>query len=163
MTRTIQTKKLLLVLLFILCVNNIMAVIHTFPLTTASNYTFHCYCNYNPNIKKYIKLISKINNAKYVYYDMSKANPRSSCNPSTLYKEFKGIDCARQIEKLVNQNFNEYSTITKNGCFFCLTKDDLKIIQGLYENWFALYLARNEESFVSNALDGSIYHWETPF
>lgn len=156
-------KNPLLVLLFILCVNSIMADIHTSTLTTTSNYTFHCYGNYNPNIKKYIKLISKINNAKYVYYDMLKANPRSSYIPSTLYKEFKGIDYARQVEKLANQNFNEYATITKNGRFFCLTKDDLKIIQGLYENWFALYLARNEEPFVSSALDGSIYRWETPF
>ena len=94
---------------------------------------------------------------------MSKANPQSSHFSGTLLKELKGIQYARQIEKIINPNFNSYATITKNGYFFCLTQEDLIVIQGLYENWFTNCYATEIDSIIgTSALDDSVYKWECP-
>lgn len=114
--------------------------------------------------KKIRRLISKISNDRYSYYDMSKANPISSYFSGTLIKELKGIQYAREIEKIVNPFFNYNSTITKNGSFFSLTKEDLEVIQRLYENWFTSYHAIKINSIIgASALDGSVYKWESPW
>lgn len=126
------------------------------------NYT----CSGNDTIKqkkKIQRLISKISNNQYSYYDMSKANPSSSYFSGTLIKELKGIRYARQIEKVINPNFNSYATITKNGRFFCLTKEDLIVIQGLYENWFTNCYTKEMDGITKSALDGSIYKWDCPW
>lgn len=125
-------------------------------------------CTYSGNDaikqkKKIRRLISKIRNDKYSYYDMSKANPQSSHFSGTLIKELKGIQYARQIEKIINPNFNSCATITKNGYFFCLTQEDLIVIQGLYENWFTNCYATDIDRITeTSALDGSVYKWECP-
>lgn len=114
--------------------------------------------------KKIRRFISKISNGQYSYYDMSKANPHSSYFSDTVTKELKGIYYARKIEKTVNPFFNTNATITKNGCFFSLTKEDLIVIQGLYENWFTSYYAIKIKSIAgASALDGSVYKWECPW
>lgn len=123
-------------------------------------------CFNNDSIKKkekIRKLISKINNNRYSYYDILKADPMLSYIKDTQYKELKGIRYARQIEKIIDSNFNTYATITKNGYFFCLTKEDLYVIQTLYWNWFTNYYAmENKKDTGTSALDGSIYKWECP-
>ena len=127
-----------------------------------SNHT--CSGNDAINQKKKIRrLISKISNGRYSYYDMSKANPKSSYFSGTLIKELKGVQYARQIEKIINPNFNSYATITKNGYYFSLTKEDLIVIQGLYENWFTKCCATEIDRITeTSALEGSIYKWECP-
>ncbi len=72
-------------------------------------------CFNNDSIKKkekIRKLISKINNNRYSYYDILKADPMLSYIKDTQYKELKGIRYARQIEKIIDSNFNTYATIT---------------------------------------------------
>lgn len=125
-----------------------------------------CICFDNDTLnqqKKIRKFISKISNGHYSYYDLQKANPRSSYFSGTLIKELKGIQYARQIEIILNPQFNPYATITKNGYFFQLTKEDLLVIQGLYENWFSTYYATDNNRITeTSALDDSIYKWECP-